>query len=102
VTDPWGDTRVTPGAGNNPWADGGPGESDSRRAPRRHWQPNTARVVITKCGHIELEWEILAVLGTKFVPHVYCETCEQWVTYKRATAQEIIATRIANNTEPLF
>lgn len=101
MSDPWSDPCVTPDTGHNPWANDGGAETKSD-SPRRHWQPNTARVVITKCGHIELEWEILVVLGTKFVPHVYCETCDQWVTYKRATAREIIAVRIANSTEPLF
>lgn len=81
--------------GNNPWAE----EEEAREftVSRASWRPNTAAVVITKCGHIELEWELIRNLGGHFVKHVYCETCREWVTYKRATAKEIIKQREANN-----
>jgi hypothetical protein len=49
-----------------------------------------------------LEWELIRVLGGKFVKQVFCEICGEWVTYKRAAAREIIAARDKTNHQPLF
>ena len=103
MTDPWGDTVSSPENGDiNPWVSPAPAESPSTQTRRASWRPNTAAVVITTCGHIELEWEIVRVLGGKFVKHVYCEICGEWMRYKRASARDIITARNAAGIDSLF
>lgn len=99
MSDPWGQDYSPRDMGNNPWADGA--GTDCADGPRAVWRPNTAAVVITRCGHIELEWELIRILGSKFVKHVYCETCREWVTYRKASALDIVKARQALN-QPLF
>ena len=77
MIDPWGDS-TNPDSGFNPWTRG-TGTKTGSRAP---WRPNTAKYVLTTCGHVALEWEISRTLQ-KLAPVVYCDDCDTWVTYER-------------------
>lgn len=93
MKDPWGDPRVaaSPDSGADPWGQtSAPAGITATR--RGHWRPNTAPLVLTACEHLELEWPITRALQ-KLAPLVYCETCDEWVTYRRATMTEIMRYR---------
>lgn len=78
TVDPWGDPVDPPNNGVNPWA----GEREPSGRSRSPWQPNAAPYVLTRCGHVALEWAITRRLQ-QLAPLVWCDDCQEWVTYER-------------------
>lgn len=63
---------------------------------RSAWSPHKAKTVVLECGHIELDWPMVKMLGS-MVKDAYCETCTAWIPiWRDATMTE----RVVGLSEP--